>query len=93
MSVRVDIVYLEQPCSACFIIYNLILEIMKKLKDKYDFLDINYIEIKGPKDLHQIEGLEVEKFPAIIIEGEQVSAGTVPDIRLLEKIILNYKDT
>ena len=66
---------------------------MERLKGKYDFLEVNYIEIKKLEDLHSIKGLEVEKFPAIIIDGEQISAGTIPDIGEIEKIIsLKYRE-
>jgi len=93
MGVKIDIVFLEEPCSACLIIFNLIKEIMERLKGKYDFLEVNYIEIKKLEDLHLVEGLEVEKFPAIIIEGEQIFAGTIPDIGEIEKIIsLKYRE-
>ncbi|MGC8971563.1 MAG: thioredoxin family protein [bacterium] len=88
MGIRIDVVSLKDPCSACNIIYGLIKEIMSKLKRKYSFLDINYIEIKDFKEIYSIEGLEVEKFPAIIINGEQFTAGTIPDIKELERIIL-----
>jgi len=93
MGVKIDMVFLEEPCSACLIIFNLIKEIMERLKGKYDFLEVNYIEIKKLEDLHSIKGLEVEKFPAIIIDGEQISAGTIPDIGEIEKIIsLKYRE-
>ncbi len=93
MGVKVDIVFLEEPCSACLIIFNFIKEIMERLKGKYNFLEVNYIEIKKLEDLHSIKGLEVEKFPAIIIDGEQISAGTIPDIGEIEKIIsLKYRE-
>lgn len=92
MGVRIDVVFLKEPCSACLIIFNLIKEIMEKLKEKYSFLEVNYIEIEQLTDLHSIEGLEVEKFPAIIIAGEQISAGTIPNMKEIEKIILLNKD-
>lgn len=88
MGIRIDVVSLSEPCSACNIIYGLVKEIMEKLKERYNFLDVNYIEIKNLKDIYFIEGLEVEKFPAIIINGEQITAGTIPDIKNLERIIL-----
>ncbi|MBC7321267.1 thioredoxin family protein [bacterium] len=88
MGVRIDVVSLSEPCSACNIIYGFVKEIMEKLKERYSFLEINYIEIKNLRDIYSIEGLEVEKFPAIIINGEQITAGTIPDIKELERIIL-----
>lgn len=88
MGVSINIVFLRDSCSACNIIYGLVKEIMNKLKERYNFLDINYVEVKNLRDLYSIKGLEVEKFPAIIINGEQITAGNIPDIKELEKIIL-----
>jgi hypothetical protein len=65
------------------ILNNLVKEIMAKLQKKFDNLDIQYVEFSNLARIHEIEGLEVEKFPAIIVNGEQVTAGELPDINYL----------
>lgn len=87
MSVKVNIIMLKDPCSACFIIAGLVKGIFDKLQREMDFIDIEYIELKDLKNLHLVDGLEVENFPAIIINGEQFTAGTVPDKRELINIL------
>ncbi len=87
MKVKINVVILHDPCSACFIIGGLVREIFEKLKGKMDFIDVEYTELENLKNLHSIEGLEVESFPAIIINGEQITAGTIPDKREIIKRI------
>ena len=87
MRVKIDVVILQDPCSACFIMSGLVREICDKLQKKIDFIDVEYNELENLKNLHSIEGLEVERFPAIIINGEQITAGTIPDIREIMKRI------
>lgn len=83
MKVKITIVTLKEPCSACLILNNLVKEIMAKLQKKFDNLDIQYVEFSNLARIHEIEGLEAEKFPAIIVNGEQVTAGELPDINYL----------
>jgi len=87
MRVRINVVLLKDPCSACFIIGGLVKEMFDKLKRKMDFIDVQYNLLENLKNLHCIEGLEVESFPAIIINGEQITAGTIPDKREIIKRI------
>lgn len=88
MNVKVQIVLLKDPCSACFIICGLVKEIFDKLKKEMDFIVVTLIELENFKGLHKIEGLEVERFPAIIINGEQLTAGTIPNKNELIKRLL-----
>lgn len=83
MKVKITIVTLKEPCSACLILNNLVKEIIAKLQKKFDNLDIQYVEFSNLARIHEIEGLEAEKFPAIIVNGEQVTAGELPDINYL----------
>lgn len=87
MRVKVNIVVLTDPCSACFIICGFVREIFEKLQKQMDFIDVKYTELPDLKNLHLIEGLEVEKFPAIIINGEQITAGTMPDRKEIVNIL------
>lgn len=87
MRVKINVVMLENPCSACFILDGLVRELFEKLQRKMDFIDVEYKELQNLKNLHSIEGLEVESFPAIIINGEQITAGTIPDRREIIKRI------
>jgi len=83
MKIRITIVTLKEPCSACLILNNLVRELMGKLRKKFANLEIQYIELADFSRIHKIKGLEVEKFPAIIVNDEQISAGELPDINYL----------
>lgn len=84
---EIKLVTLVPPCSACLIITNLLIEMFNKLSKKQ--LDANFVlaEFDNIKDLSKVEGLEVEKFPAIIVDGEQITAGSLPSEDFLISII------
>jgi hypothetical protein len=87
MRVKINVVILQNPCSACFIMAGLVREMFDKLQKRIGYIDVEYTELENLKNLHSVEGLEVESFPAIIINGEQVTAGTIPDKREIIKKI------
>ncbi|MDI6618535.1 MAG: thioredoxin family protein [Clostridiales bacterium] len=76
--VNVKIVESKQPCSACLITGNLVREMMDKISRELGCVDIENIKLSDLKNIHSIKGLEVENFPAIIINGEQITAGSLP---------------
>lgn len=88
MKVKVNIVALKEPCSACFIIGGLVKQIFDKLQKEMDFIEVEYTELEDLKNIHNIQGLEVEKFPAVIINGEQITAGTIPDKKELKNRLI-----
>ena len=87
MRVKINVVMLQNPCSACFIIGGLVKEMFDRLQKKIDYIDVEYRLLENLKDIHSIEGLEVENFPAIIINKEQITAGTIPNKREIIKRI------
>lgn len=77
-TVQVTVVSLKEPCTACIIIDGLIKETLQKLQQQYPQLQVEILELDHLNQAAHIEGLEVEKFPAILINGEQVTAGSLP---------------
>lgn len=88
MKVKVNIVTLKEPCSACFIIGGLVKQMFEKLQKDMAFIEVEYTELEDLKNIHNIQGLEVEKFPAVIINGEQITAGTIPDKKELKNRLI-----
>lgn len=84
---EVKLVTLSTPCTACLIISNLIKEIFERLSTRMLPADFIILEFDNIKDIYKVEGLEVDKLPAIIIDGEQVTAGSLPNIKYLISII------
>jgi hypothetical protein len=84
---KITLISLEQPCSACLIIEGHINEMLAKLEKRQVGIEIEHIVIPDLKNVHAIEGLEVEKFPALIINEEQITAGELPQLEQLLKII------
>lgn len=86
--VDITLIELKQPCTACLITGNLIKEMLDKIKKRLDYVKVEYIELDNLKDIHSIEGLEVEKFPALIVNHEQFTAGSLP---MMENLITMIK--
>jgi hypothetical protein len=84
---KITIVTLSQPCSACYITEGLVREMFNKFKKEFPFIDIEYIILDNLREVANIEGIEIEKFPAVLIDGEQVTAGSVPDKNQIIKFI------
>ncbi|HBM75085.1 MAG TPA: hypothetical protein DD429_05965 [Clostridiaceae bacterium] len=85
--VKVTLISLKHPCTACLITYGLIKEILEKIRKDFDFVEIEYLELEDLKHIHSIPGLEVEKFPALLINDEQITAGSLPMKKQLITII------
>lgn len=85
--VKITLISLKQPCSACLIIGGLVVEMLGKIIRDCNYVYIENIELDNLKDVHSIEGLEIENFPAIIINGEQITAGSLPMEEQLISII------
>ncbi len=71
-------VSLTEPCSACVMIDGLIHEMLDKLLIKFPQARIEYQVVEHLKDIRQVKGLEVEKFPALFLNDDQITAGTLP---------------
>ena len=84
---RVCLVTLMQPCTACVITGRLSEEIIEKVRKKYGDFEFCKIELKSLAEASTVEGLELEKFPAVIIDGEQVTAGSLPHPDMLRDMI------
>lgn len=78
---------MKQPCTACVITGRLCEEIIEKVRRRYGDFEFCAVELESPSDAANIEGLEVEKFPAVIIDGEQVTAGSLPHPQMLKDMI------
>lgn len=84
---KIVMVDLLHPCTACLITDNLLKESLEKVKKSRDDVDVEYIVIDHPNELAGIEGVEVEKLPLLIIDGEQVSAGSFLTPKQINTII------
>lgn len=76
--IKIHMVTLKEPCTACNIIGGLLRDMLTKLKTRYSEVEVSFEELQHLKEASAVEGLEVEKFPALLINGEQITAGTLP---------------
>jgi hypothetical protein len=80
-------VTLRYPCTACVIIDQAVHEVVGKLKTLFPDLEIAERVLESPKEARSVEGLEIERFPALLLNGEQLTAGSIPNRRELERTI------
>lgn len=84
---KVKLVTLNEPCNACIIISNLIKEMFTYLERELPAVTFEVIELDHIKKIKNIEGIEVEKMPIILINDEQVTAGSLPNRKYLKQLI------
>ena len=85
--IKITLVSLKDPCTACNIIYGLIKETLEKIQKEYSNVEVDFIELEHIKNASKVEGLEVEKFPAVLVNGEQITAGSLITKKQLVSII------
>jgi len=83
----VTLVTMVHPCSACLINDNLMRELFTSLKDSNPDVSFTVTVLNHLRELPSVEGLEVESLPAVLIDGEQITAGSLLHRRQLEGII------
>ncbi|HBE78446.1 MAG TPA: hypothetical protein DDW65_11825 [Firmicutes bacterium] len=76
--IKINVVSMKQPCTACLITGNLLKEILAKLQKEQPWIELEFIELDNLKQVGMVPGLEVEKLPALLINNEQVTAGSLP---------------
>lgn len=86
---QIKLVCMVYPCNSCVIIQGLIKEIIQKVLKLRD-LEYTEIVLNHPKEIFSVEGIEVEKLPAILIDGEQITAGNLISTKQLLNIIDNF---
>jgi len=74
---KVTLVTMTNPCSACLIATDLLKGLFEKLSREEALFFVNWeiLHINHPREFAKIEGLEVERLPAVLIDGEQITAG------------------
>ncbi len=84
---KIKVISLKQPCTACVITTNLVMELMVKLKKRDDTLEIELLKLSHINELYGIEGVEVEKLPIILVDDEQITAGSFPKREMIKYYI------
>ncbi len=87
MSHHALLVVQKSPCTACVISSNLDLESLQKVAASRSDFTWEVVEIGHPREVWAVPGLEVEQLPAVILDGEQISAGNIVSPRLIAQIL------
>ena len=86
---KLKFVCLKYPCNACLIVQDLLTEVLGKVSAQTGAA-CETVTLDRPNQAYTVPGLEVEKFPAIIIDDEQVTAGDLVPTRKLLQILGDY---
>ena len=73
---KIIMIDLLHPCTACVIADNLLRESLAKVQKQRDDVDVEILALSHPRELARFPAVEVEKLPLLIIDDEQVSAGS-----------------
>ena len=86
-NVNVKLIALKEPCTACLITGDLLRELLAKIQKEQPGLEVEFVILDNLKQVAMVKGLEVPKFPAILINDEQVTAGSLPSKQQLLTMI------
>ena len=72
----ITMIDLAHPCTACLITDNLLRESLAKVQKQVENVEVEIVVLEHPRELSRYGGVEVERLPILLIDGEQVSAGS-----------------
>ena len=84
---RARLIVLRYPCTSCVIINGLNRETLEKVALRRPDFTYEIVEIGTPAEVSSVEGLEVESFPVLILDGVQRTAGSILTPRQLERML------
>ncbi len=74
---KIQVVSMKDQCTACYITENLVKEVVAECLGQFPGLELEVLSLDHPSRCRDVPGLEIEKFPAVLINGWQVSAGKI----------------
>ncbi len=80
---ELTLVTLAHPCNACVIITQLARSVCQRLARELPFVHYAEITLADAREAKTVPGIEVESFPLVLLCGEQLTAGSIPDRRAL----------
>ena len=81
------LVVMEEPCTACLITADSVKGLIRRIEREERQVSIEVVELSHPSEVAEIPGIEVEKLPALLIDGVQITAGTIPRIDQLRETL------
>lgn len=85
--VLIELVSLSDPCSSCQLKIPYIKDILGNIQKKFPGVTWEEVRIASKDQLETVNGIELKLLPVIMINGRQITAGTIPRPDFLESII------
>ena len=84
--VTITMVSKDQHCASCTISDQIVREVLKGLKKKHPEIHIRRIKI-GANEKCTVPGVEIHQFPTLLLNGRQISAGSIITEDRLEQLL------
>ena len=75
---EVRVVTIHELCNACHIVEGVVRDMMTRASKGLD-IEVKWTVFSDTKDAMDYPRLEMPKFPALFIDGEQFTAGDIPN--------------
>ena len=85
--VRITIVRLKNPCNACIIVGRLLVESIERVRQEWPELEVEERELEDVREAVNVPGIEIERFPALLLNGDQITAGSMITPRDLSRLV------
>jgi hypothetical protein len=84
--VTITLVSKDQHCASCTISDQIVREVLREIQTKHPDIQINHVKLRADEEC-TVPGVEIHQFPALLVRGKQVSAGSIITENRLEQLI------
>lgn len=84
--VTITLVSKDQHCISCTISDQIVREVLTEVKKKHPEIHMKHVRV-GANEKCTVSGVTIHQFPALLVNGKQVSAGSIITENRLEQLI------
>ncbi len=84
--ITITLVSKDQYCASCTISDQIVREVLSDIRKKHPDIRIKHIKLRSDEEC-TVPGVEIHQFPALLVNGKQVSAGSIITEDRLEQLI------
>lgn len=86
--VTITLVSKDQHCASCTISDQIVREVLNEVKKKHPEITIRRIKLAAGEKCG-LPGVDIQQFPALLLNGRQITAGSIITEERLEQLIKN----
>lgn len=84
--VTIILVSKDQHCASCTISDQIVREVLEEFKKKHPEIHVEQINLESDEEC-KVPGVEIQQFPSILLNGKQITAGSIITEDRLEQLI------